>query len=91
MTKKFDVIEAGWSALRTQMIQAATEKTARALANDLDDILAGLLINGVSPAAICVHSYPDRTVVSVSGVNRYEIKYSFTVDAQKVSDAASRS
>lgn len=47
-------------------------------ANELEDILAGLMINGVRRDEIEVQEHPDRTVVVVRGQPRYEVKVSFS-------------
>lgn len=64
----------------TEMIERAATALARKRANALDDILAGLLINGVSRDDIEVQEYPgSRIVVAVRGVPRYEITAKFSI------------
>lgn len=78
MTKpSWEIVELGWTALRSQMISEATKRAASSLANEIDDALAGLLINGVAPAAISIANHPDRTIISVNGQPRYEFKITF--------------
>ena len=40
----------------------------------LEDILAGLLSNGVPHNEIHIHRHPRRTVVTVRGVAKYELE-----------------
>ncbi len=57
----------------TDAIKALAIKIGRDHANWLDDILAGLLINGVSRSEIGIEHHPgSRTVVRVRGVAKYE-------------------
>ena len=42
----------------------------------LEDVLAGLLSNGVRHNEIRIHRHPDRTVVTVRGIAKYELKLS---------------
>lgn len=48
-------------------------------ANELEDILAGLMINGVRRDEIEIHEHQDRTVVLVRGSPRYELKVRFSI------------
>lgn len=45
--------------------------------NWLEDILAGLLINGVSMREVVICEYDRRTIVEVRGVPRYEFIVTF--------------
>ena len=49
-------------------------RDAPAWNNWLEDVLAGLLTNGVRLGEFKIKHYPDRTVVTVRGVPRYEWK-----------------
>jgi hypothetical protein len=40
----------------------------------LEDVLAGLLVNGVRLGDIKIKHYPDRTVITVHGAPKYEWK-----------------
>lgn len=63
-----------WKKERERIVsKAASEK-----ANWLDDVIGGLLINGVTKDEIAVMEFPDRTVVQVRGVPRYEFRIKFT-------------
>jgi hypothetical protein len=42
----------------------------------LEDVLAGLLINGVRLGDIKIKHYPGRTVITVHGIPKYEWKSS---------------
>jgi hypothetical protein len=44
--------------------------------NWLEDVLAGLLVNGVRLGDIKIKHFPDRTVITVHGVPKYEWKLS---------------
>lgn len=58
--------------LTDAMIDNTTEKIMEAQANWLEDVLAGLLINGVSVNDVDVQYHPDnRIVVAVDGVPKY--------------------
>ena len=59
-------------------------KAAAALADQIEDALAGLLASGVSVGAINVQQHPDRTVICVDGEPRYEFKIVFTADGEKL-------
>ena len=49
------------------------------LANQIEDALAGLLINGVDAGSIEVQKHPEhRTIISVDGLAKYEFKIVFT-------------
>lgn len=52
-------------------------KASLELANQIEDALAGLLINGVCPGQIDVQIHPDCTVICVDGIPRYEFKIVF--------------
>lgn len=54
--------------------QELARQSALRIANELEDILAGLLINGVDPATIEVQHHPGlRIVVAVDGAPKYEL------------------
>jgi hypothetical protein len=53
-------------------------KASLELANQIEDALAGLLINGVPVSSINVQHHPDRTVIAVYGKPHYEFKIVFT-------------
>ena len=64
-----------WDAERRRLAtKAAGEK-----ANWLDDVIAGLMVNGVTKDEIEIREYPDATRVAVRGVERYEFKITFKV------------
>ena len=53
-------------------------KAGATLSNAIEDVLAGLLINGVSPGSINVQEHPGcRTIITVDGVPKYEFKLEF--------------
>lgn len=61
------------------MIARTVQSVMGKKANELDDIIAGLLINGVARDEIEVRECPDKTLVCVRGVPRYELKVRFSV------------
>lgn len=64
-----------WDAERQRLVsEAAGEK-----ANWLDDVIAGLMINGVTKGEIEVRECPEATRIAVRGVERYEFKIKFTI------------
>lgn len=58
--------------------QELARQSASRLANEIEDALAGLLINGVSAASIEVQHHPNRTVIAVNGTPTYEFTVVFT-------------
>jgi hypothetical protein len=54
--------------------------------NLLEDVLAGLLTNGVRLGDIKINHYPNRTVITVHGVEKYERKLSARSGAPKARD-----
>lgn len=62
---------------REILIRRAVEKVAADKANWLDDVIGGLLINGVAKDEIHINEHPDRTEVQVRGVPRYEFRWKF--------------
>jgi hypothetical protein len=55
-------------------------KASLEMANQINDALAGLLINGVSVGSIEVQNHPgNRTVITVDGVPKYEFIHKFVV------------
>jgi hypothetical protein len=48
-------------------------------ANEIEDILAGLMINGVRQDEIEIQRHPDKTVIVVRGVPRYELTTTFSI------------
>lgn len=59
-------------------IEEMTRKAAANLSNEIEDALAGLLINGVCPSAIDLDYHPHKTVIKVDGTPRYEFRTMFT-------------
>ena len=53
------------------------KKAGAEFANQIEDALAGLLINGVPVGSIHVQQHPDRTVICVDGKPRYEFRIVF--------------
>jgi hypothetical protein len=61
--------------LVNRLVRAATMKRA----NEIEDIVAGLMINGVTKDEIEIQEHPDKTIIVVRGVPRYEVTAKFSV------------
>lgn len=61
------------------LINTIVQSAIRKRANEIEDILAGLMINGVTKDEIEIQEHPDRTLIVVRGVPRYEITTSFSI------------
>lgn len=67
-------------SLVTEMIQRAANALYRKRANEIEDIVAGLMASGVSKDEIEIREYPAAvTRVAVRGVERYEITTTFSI------------
>jgi hypothetical protein len=58
----------------TAMVERERRRALEEQSDWLEDVLAGLLSNGVRHNEIRIHRYPSRTVVTVRGVAKYELK-----------------
>lgn len=64
----------------TEMIERAAAALGRKRANEIEDIIAGLMASGVSQDDIEIREYPGSvTRVAVRGVERYEITTKFSI------------
>ena len=67
---------------REKMAKLAVE-IASEKANWLDDVIGGLLINGVMANEIDVQEHPSKTVVAVRGVPRYSWEHKLTIGGRQ--------
>jgi hypothetical protein len=58
----------------TAVVERERQRVREEQSDWLEDVLAGLLSNGVRHNEIRIHRYPNRTVVTVRGVAKYELK-----------------
>jgi len=58
----------------TAMVARERQRVREEQSDWLEDVLAGLLSNGVRHNEIRIHRYPNRTIVTVRGVAKYELK-----------------